>query len=66
MSSETVSGPSGIGPEAGRTDVTDPDASREELIRLAEDLDAEDWETAEARTTALLSDVRRAKAGGSE
>jgi len=49
-----------------RTDVTDPDALREELIRLCEDLDeARDdpdaYDSAENRITQLLSDVRRAR-----
>lgn len=63
MSNSTVSGPSDIGAEATRTDPTDPDELRNELIRIAEDADAGDFETMEDRVSALLSDVRRAKAG---
>ncbi|MGB9966093.1 hypothetical protein [Halobacterium hubeiense] len=51
---------SGIDTTSVRTDVTDPDALREELIRLAEDCDEGDLETAEDRTTNLLSDIRYA------
>lgn len=58
--SQTVSDPSG-NVDAKRTDVTDPDALRQELIRLTEDVDAGDLDTAENRILALLSDVRRAK-----
>jgi len=65
----TTSGPSEIGAEATRTDVTDPDALRRELIRVAEDGDADDLETMEDRLSALLSDTRRAiadQSGGGE
>lgn len=52
--------------DAGRTDMTDPDEYRQELIRLAEDLDAGALDTAEQRTCGLLSDIRRtiAQQGG--
>jgi len=59
MSSETTRGPEDIGVAALDVDVTDPDEFREELIRLAEDGDAKDYETMEDRLTGLLSDVRK-------
>lgn len=61
-SHRTTSGPSDIGAEASRTDVSDPGELREELIRIAEDADAGDLDTMEDRLSALLSDTRRAKA----
>ena len=57
---DTTSGPSDIGAEASRTDVTEPSELREELIRIAEDGDANDYDTMEDRVSALLSDTRRA------
>lgn len=44
-----------------RTDVTDADGFREELIRLAEDRDAGDWDMVEDRASQLLSDIRRTR-----
>lgn len=61
-SHESTAGPSDIGAEASRTDVTAAGELREELIRIAEDADADDYDTMEDRVSALLSDTRRAKA----
>lgn len=61
MSGQTTTGPAGT-TQSPRTDVTDADALREELIRLVEDADADDYERAEQRVTQLLSDFRRAMA----
>jgi len=57
---DTTSGPSDIGAEAKRTDVTDAGELREELLRIAEDGDADDYEMMEKRLSGLLSDTRRA------
>jgi hypothetical protein len=72
MSQSTRTGPSPSDEQSPspRTDVTDPDDLRCELIRIAEDADAGDLQTAEGRVTTLLSDFRRAirrqKRGGDD
>lgn len=65
MAGRVTTGPSG-NVDAGRTDVTDPDALRQELIRIAEDADADDYETMEGRISSLLSDTRRALPDGGD
>lgn len=60
-SHRTTRGPSEIPADASRTDVTDADEFRQELIRLAEDRDANDWEMLEDRASQLLSDIRRTR-----
>jgi hypothetical protein len=62
MMGDTTSGPSDIGAEALDIDVTDNDELREHLLRVAEDGEANDYETMADRLTALLSGARAAKA----
>lgn len=59
--SATVQSPDEDERNGARTDVTDADGFREELIRLAEDRDAEAWGTLEDRASQLLSDIRRTR-----
>lgn len=61
MSGRTITGPSDTA-QSPRTDVTEPSELREELIRLVEDCDANDYQRGEKRVTQLLSDFRRAVA----
>jgi hypothetical protein len=62
MSQSTRTGPSPSDEQSPspKTDVTDADDLRCELIRIAEDADAGDLQTGEERVSRLISDFRRA------